>query len=304
MLIRRLRPAVAFGGRRIAWMLTHEKLLVEYLERATPTLGATITFWHSAQVRLLKLIAPPVPRPLTTVYDDKSKLSITFGPDFLPSLRGLVVVDYGCGNGLEALQMAAGGAERVIGVEVSETALATARDNARRAGLDGVCSFSSVLPRAEADVAVCVDSFEHFARPEEELAAMYDILKPGGCLYASMGWSWYHPRGSHLLELPPWSHLIFSEAAVVGWRRLMRGGQAATYADIGLNQMSVRQFARMISRSPFVVESLELTPIRGLRWLHYRLTRELATSLVRCRLRKSPNLTQGNPRAEMNGPGS
>ena len=33
MLLRRPQPAVAFGGRRIAWMLTREKLLVEYLER-------------------------------------------------------------------------------------------------------------------------------------------------------------------------------------------------------------------------------------------------------------------------------
>jgi methylmalonyl-CoA/ethylmalonyl-CoA epimerase len=33
MLLRRPQPAVAFGGRRIAWMLTREKLLIEYLER-------------------------------------------------------------------------------------------------------------------------------------------------------------------------------------------------------------------------------------------------------------------------------
>jgi methylmalonyl-CoA/ethylmalonyl-CoA epimerase len=33
MLLRRPQPAVAFGGRRIGWMLTREKLLVEYLER-------------------------------------------------------------------------------------------------------------------------------------------------------------------------------------------------------------------------------------------------------------------------------
>jgi len=30
------KPAAAFGGRRIAWMLTREKLLVELLERAAP----------------------------------------------------------------------------------------------------------------------------------------------------------------------------------------------------------------------------------------------------------------------------
>ena len=34
MLLRRPQPAVAFGGRRIGWMLTREKLLIEYLERA------------------------------------------------------------------------------------------------------------------------------------------------------------------------------------------------------------------------------------------------------------------------------
>lgn len=34
MLIRRPKPAVAFHGRRIAWMLTAGKLLAEYLERA------------------------------------------------------------------------------------------------------------------------------------------------------------------------------------------------------------------------------------------------------------------------------
>jgi methylmalonyl-CoA/ethylmalonyl-CoA epimerase len=33
MLIRHPKPAVAFEGRRIAWMVTRDKLLVEYIER-------------------------------------------------------------------------------------------------------------------------------------------------------------------------------------------------------------------------------------------------------------------------------
>lgn len=36
MIVRRPKPAVAFGGRRIAWALTSEKLLVELLDRITP----------------------------------------------------------------------------------------------------------------------------------------------------------------------------------------------------------------------------------------------------------------------------
>jgi methylmalonyl-CoA/ethylmalonyl-CoA epimerase len=33
VLVRRPQPAVAFAGRRIAWMMTRDRLLVEYLER-------------------------------------------------------------------------------------------------------------------------------------------------------------------------------------------------------------------------------------------------------------------------------
>jgi methylmalonyl-CoA/ethylmalonyl-CoA epimerase len=37
MIVRRPRPAVAFNGRRIAWALTAEKLLIEFLESAQGT---------------------------------------------------------------------------------------------------------------------------------------------------------------------------------------------------------------------------------------------------------------------------
>lgn len=36
LVIRQPVPAVAFGGRRIAWALTKQKLLVEFLERENP----------------------------------------------------------------------------------------------------------------------------------------------------------------------------------------------------------------------------------------------------------------------------
>ena len=41
IIARRPKPAVAFQGRRIAWMLTAEKLLVELLEIAAKTRWAT-----------------------------------------------------------------------------------------------------------------------------------------------------------------------------------------------------------------------------------------------------------------------
>lgn len=34
IMIRRPQPAIAFGGRRVPWFLSRERLLIEYLERA------------------------------------------------------------------------------------------------------------------------------------------------------------------------------------------------------------------------------------------------------------------------------
>jgi len=39
VLIRSPKPAVAFGGRRIAWMRTSDALLIEYLERRASSSG-------------------------------------------------------------------------------------------------------------------------------------------------------------------------------------------------------------------------------------------------------------------------
>ncbi|MBL0159450.1 MAG: VOC family protein [Bryobacterales bacterium] len=40
VVIRPPKPAVAFGGRRIAWMVTRERLVVEYVERRLPESAA------------------------------------------------------------------------------------------------------------------------------------------------------------------------------------------------------------------------------------------------------------------------
>jgi methylmalonyl-CoA/ethylmalonyl-CoA epimerase len=40
VVIRPPKPAVAFGGRRIAWMVTRERLVLEYVERRLPESAA------------------------------------------------------------------------------------------------------------------------------------------------------------------------------------------------------------------------------------------------------------------------
>ncbi len=51
--------------------------------------------------------------------------------------------------------------------------------------------------------------------------------------------------------------------------------------------MTISKFEKLVKESPFVLDFLETVPIRRLRHLHNRLTRELTTSVVRCKLVKS-----------------
>jgi 2-polyprenyl-3-methyl-5-hydroxy-6-metoxy-1,4-benzoquinol methylase len=237
------------------------------------------------QVELMRRIAPPVPLPLQTLYDEKSKLAMLLGNDFLQSLRGLVVLDFGCGYGLETIEMAKAGARLAIGLEIEEELLAAARRNAEQAGVGDRCQFVSQA-QGPVDRVISLDCFEHYADPAQVLRTLFELLRPGGSLHVSFGPPWYHPKGMHLNELPPWTHVFCGEEAVLRWRQLMRGGNALTYAEVGLNRMTVARFVRLIRASHFEIELLRVMPIQPLRWVHNRLTREFTTSVVQCALRK------------------
>jgi hypothetical protein len=135
---------------------------------------------------------------------------------------------------------------------------------------------------------VSVDAFEHFEDPPSILAQMFDLLAPGGSVEISFGPTWYHPLGGHLFSIFPWAHLIFSERALIAWRSQFKSDGATRFHEVagGLNQMTIAEFERIVSRSQFTLVRLECVPIRKLRWLHGRLTREFTTALVRASLRR------------------
>jgi len=214
----------------------------------------------------------------------RSKLDILLG-DLLQTVRGKVVIDFGCGYGDEAVELARRGAARVIGVDINQEYLREAQRRAEDAGLSQQVEFAT---RSEepADVVVSLDSFEHFADPAETLSHMFDLLRPGGVLVASFGPTWYHPYGGHLFSVFPWAHLLFSERALIRWRSDHRFDNVQGFEEAGLNRMTVRRFLRIANSSRFTLEHLELVPIRHVKRLHNRLTREFFTAIIRCKFRK------------------
>ena len=104
-------------------------------------------------------------------------------------------------------------------------------------------------------------------------------------MLVSFGPPWGHPLGLHLYSIVPFSHLVFPDAALVRWRSTFKTDGARTVLDRGLNKMIVVGSSGSSQReSPFTFETLDAVPIRKLRPIANRLTREFTTSIVRCRL--------------------
>jgi ubiquinone/menaquinone biosynthesis C-methylase UbiE len=216
-------------------------------------------------------------------YEGRSKLQMLLGQDFWQRIDGKVVLDFGCGTGAESVEMAQRGAQRVIGLDIQERFLVAARERAKEAGVSERCTFVTATDE-RADVIVSLDSFEHFSDPAAVLAQMHAMLKPSGCVIASFGPTWYHPLGGHLFSVFPWAHLVFTERALIRWRSDFKSDGATRFQEVagGLNQMTIRRFERLVASSPLQFKELETVPIRNLRWLSNRMTREFATAIVRC----------------------
>lgn len=123
-----------------------------------------------------------------------------------------IVIDVGCGSGVLSFVAARLGASRVVGCDISEEAVAIARENAARLGLEDRCEFrvGSLLDpvrdlRADVligDVSGIPDEIAQVSGwfpdgraggptgaelPSAMLASIGDTLKPGGCLYLPTG---------------------------------------------------------------------------------------------------------------------
>ena len=239
------------------------------------------------QYRWLRKHYPGDPGDITASLTGESRLRTQLGEDFFAAILGKTVVDFGCGQGSEAIEMARAGAAQVIGIDIREDVLQAAADGAREAGLSDRCKFQSALPKT-ADIVVSLDAFEHFADPPEVLEIMSRLLPAGGQVFISFGPTWYHPLGGHLFSVFPWAHLLFSEEALIQWRSDFKTDGATRFSEVagGLNQMTIHRFEQIVQKSPFVIQTLETVPIRKFRPIHNRLTREFTTSVVRCRLVK------------------
>jgi SAM-dependent methyltransferase len=238
--------------------------------------------------RVLRRIAPTEPTHMSgAVYAGHSKLRTLLGDELVDQMRGADVLDFGCGVGDEAIEVASI-ARSVYGLDLVPRYLTIATEKAKAAGVDGRCRFGAAPPPDAVDYIYSLDSFEHFGDPASVLRTMHELLRPGGQVLISFGPTWYHPLGGHLFSVFPWAHLVFSEASLIRWRSHIRSDGATRFAEVegGLNQMTIRRFEQVVAASQFRLVELAPVPIRRLRRLHSRWTREWTSAIVRCVLQR------------------
>ena len=259
-----------------------------HIQASDKKLQSERSLWTSIQYRILRRIAPVAPTHMMgTAYANTSKLQVLLGRELLERIRGKDVLDFGCGHGVEAVEMSRV-ARSVFGLDILPSSLEKAREGALAAGVAETCTFGTVPPTQPVDAIISLDSFEHFDDPGDILRQMYDLLRPGGQVIVSFGPPWFHPFGGHLFSIFPWAHLLFSEKALIAWRSDIRSDGATRFREVegGLNQMTVRRFEKLVAQTQFRLVHLEVVPIRRLRPVANRLTREFTTSIVRCVLER------------------
>ena len=104
-------------------------------------------------------------------------------------VKGLKVLDVGCGGGLVSEAMAASGAE-VTGIDMGKAPLSVAQLHLLESGLEVEYLQITAEELAEQrpehyDVVTCLEMLEHVPAPDQVIQACSELVKPGGDVYFS-----------------------------------------------------------------------------------------------------------------------
>ena len=206
-------------------------------------------------------------------------------PDLRNQIAGKNVVDFACGWGYQCIALARAGAKHVLGTEINESAIDAANRLVAHHKLAGQVSIMrEIPPDFRADIIVSRNGFEHFLEPDRILLQMQSALSPCGKIFIAFAPPWNAPWGAHMAYFCrlPWVHLVFSEKTVMDVRRVFRPGTERTYREVGLAQMSLAKFERIIRESGLSVQYCRYDCVHRMNWLSRTPLRELFVNRVSC----------------------
>jgi 2-polyprenyl-3-methyl-5-hydroxy-6-metoxy-1,4-benzoquinol methylase len=104
-----------------------------------------------------------------------------------PCVQGAMMLDVGCGCGYGTHHLATSGAQRAIGIDISQEAVEYACRHYSAANLDFRRMDATALdfPDETFDVVVCLEVLEHVSNHQRLLAETRRVLRPGGRIVVS-----------------------------------------------------------------------------------------------------------------------
>ena len=180
-----------------------------------------------------------------------------------PDFRNKSVLDFGCGHGSLAVDIALSGAKRVIGVDLEKEYIDFAKENLERnyPALKNKLEFHylDILKQNtffDFDYIVSKDTFEHTQNLDKVLEKMFDILSPTGKAMIGFGplYNFYNGDHGRAEAILPWFHLIIPENILLKRINKKRVNKVSKIEELGLSKLSYKQYSQLFENSKFKKE--------------------------------------------------
>lgn len=188
--------------------------------------------------------------------------------DFQIDVRGMRVLDLGCGHGALSMGFAERGAAEVIGLDLDSDRIDFAqrilkRDFSRLASTVHFRCEDVMTITGQFDLIVSKDAFEHIDDLGHVVHHLHGLLRPGGYLAPGFSPLYFSPFGDHArYQLSvPWAHAVLPERSLIWWLNKRTGKDARNSMDLGLNRLTPRDFRQIFAGPEW--DSLSINYNRG-----------------------------------------
>ena len=179
-----------------------------------------------------------------------------------PDFKNKKVLDFGCGHGSLTLDIAALGAQKVIGIDLEINLINFAKKN-----LDQ--NFPALKDKVEfelidllttdkfkdIDYIVSKDTFEHSLHLDKILEKFHQILKKDGRIFVGFGplYNFYNGDHGRAEAILPWFHIIIPEKILINRLNKKYKKNLKKIEDLGLSKYSFKDYIRLFRDSKFEI---------------------------------------------------